>query len=140
MKKMILFTAVLTLLVGYAAKADIAVVAASGNAESSISDDAAKNIFLGKAKAFPGGANAKPCDQAEGSAIRNNFYQKLTGKSADDLKAYWSKLIFTGKGTPPEAVDGDAGVKAWLGKNADGICYIDSKSVDGSVKVLYTVK
>lgn len=53
------------------------------------------------------------------------------------MKAYWSKLVFTGKGTPPQEVPGDAEVKALIGSNPSTIGYIDAGSVDASVKVVH---
>lgn len=65
-------------------------------------------IFLGKAKSFPGGGSAVPINLADGSAGSEDFNAKVLNKSASQLKAYWSKLVFTGKGTPPKAVANDA--------------------------------
>jgi len=33
--------------------------------------------------------------------FRDDFYNKVTGKSAAQMKAYWSKIIFTGKANHP---------------------------------------
>lgn len=112
--------------------ADIAVVANSASSASSLSAKQVKKLFLGKNDSM------KPVDQAEGSGIRNDFYSKVAKKNESKMKAYWSKMIFSGKAVPPEIADDDAAVKAWLAKNKNGIGYIDSGSVDGSVKVLYT--
>ena len=60
-------------------------------------------------------------------------------KSEDELKGYWSKLMFSGKGQPPREVGDDAAVKAWVASNPDAIGYIDGKFVDGSVKVLFII-
>jgi len=119
--------------------AEIAIIANAANPEASISAGEAKKIFLGKRTSFPGGAWAAPVDQVEGSATRDTFYQKAAHKDAAQMKAYWSKMIFSGKATPPEAVADDAAVKAWVAGNKDGIGYVDSGVVDSSVKVLLTL-
>ena len=121
------------------ASAEIVIIANPANPEASISAAEAKKIFLGKRTSFPGGAWAAPVDQAEGRATRDTFYQKAAGKDAAQMKAYWSKMIFSGKATPPEAVADDAAVKAWVAGNKDAIGYVDSGAVDGSVKVLMTL-
>jgi len=55
------------------------------------------------------------------------------------MKAYWSKMIFSGKAAPPAVFDNDAAVKSWVASNTDGIGYIDSSQVDVSVKVILTI-
>ena len=63
------------------------------------------DIFLGRATRFPNGLLAVPIDQVEGSAAREEFYTRFVGKSAAQMKAYWSKIIFTGRGQPTSAID-----------------------------------
>jgi len=140
MKKITFKTLSITLLMVLSGLVNAAtvVVVNSANPDSAITEKVAKKIFLGKASST-GSAEVVPVDQKEGSAIRNGFYAKVAKKDEAKMKAYWSKMIFSGKATPPEIVDDDAAVKAWLGKNKNGIGYIDSASVDGSVKVLLTI-
>ncbi|MBK8973857.1 MAG: phosphate ABC transporter substrate-binding protein [Hahellaceae bacterium] len=118
------------------ASAEIAVVVHPSNKDA-IDAKEVERIFLGKSKSFPGGAQALPINQSEGGAVRGAFDSGLLGKSASQMKAYWSKLVFTGKGTPPQEVPGDAEVKALIGSNPSTIGYIDAGSVDASVKVVH---
>ena len=104
---------------------------------SSLSKAQVSQIFLAKTDALPNGRVAKPVDQAEGSAVRNEFYTKVADKSAAQMKAYWSQLTFTGKAQPPRKVSGDAAVKAALGESPAAIGYISDGAVDGSVKVVF---
>ncbi len=131
--------AVLALLLSVPAQAEIAVIANAGNSEASLTAKQVKKIFLGKKNAFPGGAAAKPVDQAAGSAVRDAFYQKVAKKNADKMKTYWTQMVFSGKASPPETVSDDAAVKAWVASHKDGIGYVDKSAVDGSVKVLLTL-
>ena len=94
-------------------------------------------IFLGKAKSFPGGGQAVPINLADGSGGSNDFNDKVLNKSASQLKAYWSKLVFTGKGTPPKTVDSDAEMIALISANPNMIGFVEG-SGDGSVKVVAT--
>ncbi len=128
-----------TLMAAPAVQAEIAVIANSANAEASLSAKQVKKIFLGKKNAFPGGGAAKPVDQKEGGTIRNAFYQKVANKNPDAMKGYWTKMIFSGKASPPNAVEDDAAVKAWVASHKEGIGYVDKSAVDGSVKVLLTL-
>lgn len=94
-------------------------------------------VFLGKSKSFPGGGQAIPIDLSSGDA-RNAFLNQVLGKSESQLKAYWSKLIFTGKGQAPKAVSSDAEVVELVSKNPNLIGYVNDGAVDGSVKVVHT--
>lgn len=124
------------LLFSHAATAEIAIIVNSGNPESTISASHAKKLFLGKKTSFASGQAAVAVDQAEGNETRNMFYQQLANKSEAQMKAYWSRMIFSGKATPPNTVADDADVKDWLTGHNNGIGYIDSSAVDASVKVL----
>jgi len=127
------------LLAAPAVQAEIVVIAHAANSETALSVKQAKKIFLGKKTAFPGGGEASPVDQKEGSATREAFYQKVAGKNADAMKGYWTQMIFSGKASPPDSVDDDAAVKAWVAGNKNGIGYVDKSVVDGTVKVLLTL-
>lgn len=102
-----------------------------------LSNSQVADIFLRKASRFPDGTQAAPIDQTEGSAARDEFYVKATGKSAAQLKAYWSKIIFTGRGQPPPTVANDLEMKKRIRENPDAIGYIDRRLVDSSVRVVF---
>jgi ABC-type phosphate transport system substrate-binding protein len=131
--------AVLSLGTSIVAQAALAIVAHPSNSVSGISADDAQRIFLGKTGEFANGRRATPVDQTPGTASRTKFMKSVIQKSEDELKGYWSKLMFSGKGQPPREVGDDAAVKAWVASNPEAIGYIDGKFVDGSVKVLLII-
>jgi ABC-type phosphate transport system substrate-binding protein len=116
--------------------AGIVAVVSSKSSVTALSANQVADIFLGKANRFPDGSQAVPIDQAEGSAARDEFYAKLTGKSAAQMKAHWSKIIFTGRGQPPQEVSNSLEVKKLIVANPNVIGYIEENLVDGRVKVL----
>lgn len=134
-RRMLLLAALLT--ATSVAQAGVVVVMSSKSDVSSLSKAQVAQIFMAKTDALPNGRVAKPVDQAEGSAVRNEFYDKVADKSAAQMKAYWSQLTFTGKAQPPRKVSGDAAVKAALGENPAAIGYISDGAVDSSVKVVF---
>lgn len=85
------------------AQAQVAVVVNPKSAAASMTADQVASIFLGKSATLPSGATAAAADQAEGSAIREQFYSKVAGKQAAQVKAAWSRLVFSGKATPPKS-------------------------------------
>jgi ABC-type phosphate transport system substrate-binding protein len=119
------------------AQAGVVVVMSSKSDVDSLSKAQVSQIFLAKTDALPNGRVAKPIDQAEGAAVRNEFYDKVAAKSSAQMKAYWSQLTFTGKAQPPRKVASDAAVKAALAENPAAISYISEGAVDGSVKVVF---
>jgi ABC-type phosphate transport system substrate-binding protein len=125
-----------TLSLRFGASADVVAVVSSKSPAQDLSRNQVVDIFLGKASRFPNGELAVPIDQVEGSAARDEFYAKFTGKSAAQMKAHWSKIIFTGRGQPPREASSGAEVKRLLIQNPNAIGYIERDLVDGSVRVL----
>ena len=134
MKKLLLATAVT--LLSSTAFADVAVIVnpANGNA---IDEGTIKKIYLGKAKSFDDGTKVNPVNQ-DGNSVSDEFNDKVVGKSSSQLNAYWSKLVFTGKGTPPEKLANDQAVIDFVASNNDAIGYTDAAKVTDKVKVVAT--
>lgn len=117
--------------------ADVVVVVSAQNANHALDKNDVEQIFLGKKSSFPDGSKAIPIDQNEGSAARADFNKEVLGKTDSQLKAYWSRLIFTGKGTPPKESGGDADVKALVAQNPNLVGYVDDSVVDETVRIVY---
>jgi hypothetical protein len=60
----------------------------------------------------------------------------MTGKSPEQLRAYWAKVLFTGRGQPPPIASSSAELKKLLLTNPLAIGYLDATQVDDSVRVL----
>ncbi len=133
---------IILLTFGYCSLAfpDIVVIVNPASGVNSLSLGEAKKIFLIKKKNFPNGEKAKPVEQAEGSATRDIFNNKVLKKNNLQYKAYWSKIIFSGKGIPPKSMADDATVKTFVAATIGAIGYVDSGLVDSSVKVVLTIK
>ncbi|KTF12666.1 phosphate ABC transporter substrate-binding protein [Pseudoalteromonas carrageenovora] len=134
MKKLILVSALSVC--SFGAFAEVAVIVNPSNANA-LDTDTIKKIYLGKTKSFDNGNKVNPATQ-NGTAIADEFNSKVVGKSSSQLNAYWSKLVFTGKGTPPEKLDTDQAVIDFVAANADSIGYIDSSKATDKVKVIAT--
>lgn len=132
MKKRLFIAA---LFVSTTVHAEVAVIVHPSNA-ATLDIEAVSKLFLGREKSFTGGATAVPLSLSEGSPAAAEFNDKVVKKSFSQLKAYWSKLLFTGKGTPPKEVSNDAEMLQLVANNPNMIGYVDAKSVDSSVKVV----
>jgi ABC-type phosphate transport system substrate-binding protein len=119
------------------AMADVVVVVSAKSPVMALSKNQLIDIFLGKVSRYPDGTEAMPLDQAEGSGDRDEFYARAADKSAAQIKAYWSKIIFTGRGQPPPTVSNSLEVRKRIRENPAAIGYIDRALVDDTVRVLF---
>lgn len=117
------------------ALAEIVIVVHPSNT-SNLDQRSISRIFLGKEKKFPNGAVAIPINQLASNAASSEFNSKVLKKSARQLKAYWSKLLFTGKGTPPKNMDTSAEVILLVSSNPNLIGYIQGSEVTDSIRVV----
>lgn len=122
-----------------AALADVAVVVHPSN-QNQMDAEYVSRLFLNKAKSFPGGESAQVYSLSEGSAETDLFNEQVLGKSASQLKAFWSKLIFTGKGQPPKALESSDKLVSLVASEPGAIGYVDAAAVNDSVRVVMTLK
>ena len=117
--------------------ADIAVIVHPSN-EDALDKSSISRIFLNKAKTFPSGAQAEPLALSDDQPASDEFNSKVLNKSTAQLTAFWSKLVFTGKGQPPKVFSSDAEIISAVASNPNAIGYVDAESVDDSVRVAAT--
>lgn len=115
------------------ASAEIVVIVNKANPATRMFSEQASQFFLGKSAMFT------PVDQPESSPIRADFYHKVADKDPAQVKAIWSKLVFTGKATPPKEYASNAEVKKAVAADPKAIGYIDKSAVDDTVKVILTL-
>ena len=132
MKKLQIFLLLMTAIFSTMALSEVAVIVHPSNG-ATIGKADITALFLGKKKAFPDGSSAVPIILND--ATTDEFNSKLLGKSASQLKSYWSKLVFTGKANPPKAVSSDEMVQL-IASNPNMIGFIDSSKVTPDVKVI----
>lgn len=121
------------LLFAAAAQAEIVVIVNPKHAAASMTPDEVADIYLGKSSSL------SPLDLKEPSPVRNQFYQKVAGKDAAQVKAIWARLVFTGKQQPPKEVGSAADVIKQVASNEKAIGYVEKSAVDASVKAVLTV-
>lgn len=117
------------------ASAELVVVVNKNNA-SNLDKKTIQRIFLGKDKKFPDGSTATPINQSQESSSRSVFDEEVLGRSSSQVSAYWSKLVFTGKGVPPVELSNDQAVIEKVASNQDAIGYVDVSAVTSDVSVL----
>ena len=138
LKKICSSIALVSVLFAATVQAEIVVVVNNAN-DSAITKKDVKRIFLGKMKSFSNGGSIAAVDVSNTSPTREAFNKAALKKSSSQVKAYWSKRVFSGKGTPPKVLDSDAKIKEFVAANPNAIGYIDSASLDASVKAAFTL-
>jgi ABC-type phosphate transport system substrate-binding protein len=98
-------------------------------AAAPISKEQIADLYLGRSDAWI------PVDQAVGSVIYVEFYKKVTGRDSAQIKAIWSRILFTSRGVPPKQFPDSAAVKRAVAANPKAVGYIEKSAVDASVKI-----
>ena len=119
---------------------ELVVIVSSKSPVSALRQEQVADIFLGQIANFPSGAEAVALDQEVGSADRDEFYSKVAAKTRPLVKAYWTKMIFTGRGQPPKEVGGSAAIRKMVADNPNLIAYIDKSALDPSVRAVLVVR
>lgn len=97
-----------------------------------------KKIFLGKSKSFENGRPAITLSPEKSSPEREEFNRQVLNKSSNQVNAYWSKMVFTGKGIPPQEMASASEIISAIAANEDAISYVDANDVTDAVKVVAT--
>jgi ABC-type phosphate transport system substrate-binding protein len=121
------------------ARAGVAIIASPSTAVGALTADEVGQVYLGRMKTLPDGSPVSAVDQQEGSASREEFLDRVLGKNQQQLRSYWTRMVFTGKGQPPRSVGNDAEVIRAVLSAPGVIGYVDSSAVTAKVKVLYRV-
>ncbi len=115
------------------------VVTGANSHIGSLTRDQVRDLFLGHISSLPDGISVVLVDLPETSPLREQFYLKVTNKTAAQASALWAKLYFTGRGMPPHEAQSAADVKTFLNRTPGSIGYIDASGIDPSVKVIFIV-
>lgn len=106
------------------------------NPTESISAQRLSWLFLRRATRWDHGADASPVDLPEGSTIRAEFTEEIHDRSVSAVKAYWTRVIYSGGGLPPPVKQSPTEVVEFVGRNAGGVGYVPSGTPLVGVKVL----
>lgn len=139
----LLFVIPVTLLIGAPSPVcgeELVVIVNKQNSADALSSDIIGDIYLGRTSRFPTGEPATPIDLPKDLAITADFYSKVVKKTPAQLRAHWSRLVFTGKGRPPKRLVDEAEVKAAVSEDSQSIGYVTGETADEAVKVVLDVQ
>ena len=115
------------------AHAELVVVVNAKSSVSSMTAAEVADVFLGRNNSL------SPIDLPDAAPQKADFYSKVAGKDNAQVKAIWSRLVFTGKSQPPKEVATSADAVKQVASNEKAIAYVDKSAVDASVKTVLTV-
>jgi ABC-type phosphate transport system substrate-binding protein len=104
------------------------------SAAAPINKDQVADAYLGRSSDWT------PINQIANSPIYVEFYKKATGRDVAQVRAIWSKIIFTGRGLPPKQLADSTAVKRAVAADPKAIGYIEKSAVDASIKVAMTLE
>jgi ABC-type phosphate transport system substrate-binding protein len=95
-----------------------------------------RKIFLGKKTVFANGQKIKPIALDDNSAISEQFNLHVIKKNKRQLKAYWAKNIFTGKGNPPPTATAREIIE-WIKDDPGIISYMENEDArNASLRII----
>lgn len=100
------------------------VVVKADSTVTTLTKNQVMGLFLGRAKFLPSGDKVKALDFPIASAVRAEFYRALTGKNIADIDAYWARLQYSGRATPPEPMENSEQIMQLVSKEKRAIAYL----------------
>jgi ABC-type phosphate transport system substrate-binding protein len=114
---------------------ELKVIANPSVGASSISTDELKGVFLATKTSLSDGSRVEPVLEKSG-AVHEAFLKTYIGKTDTAFETYYRSLVFTGKGSLPKTLPGDAEVVAYVAKTKGAIGYVSAGANVAGVKTL----
>ena len=135
-RQWIVLVSILLTLAAPAARAEIVLVTAIDSTVSELSRDEAEQLYMGRRAALSARGALLLLDLPTGP-VRDQFYRLLTGKNPSQIRAYWSRVVFTGRALPPtESADASDAHRILL-ENPNAVAYLPaSYANDPKLRVL----
>jgi len=115
----------------------IVVIVNENNATTAMSAREVRKLFLGKSRKLPDGSRAL---LVSNQPIESEFNRSALRKADSQVKAAWSRLLFSGRAKRPVAFDDPADVVAFVSENVNAIGYILTTELVEGVKSVHTLK
>ena len=130
--RLLTLTALLSPAIG---RAELVVVTSQRSGPVELSREQAEKLYLGRTTTLGDGTPVKLVDLPNGP-VRDDFYLKLTSKNPSQIVAYRSRLVFTGRTTPPLEAESVAEARQWLADTPNLIGYLERADVTSAMRIL----
>lgn len=135
MKSLVLILVTACWMAGALAAADVKVIANNSVGASAVSREELKGVFLETKNSLSDGSAVEPVLLKSGPA-HETFLKEVVGKMDAALQNYYRSLVFTGKGSMPKVIAGEAEVVAYVAKTKGAIGYVSTGAAVAGVKIL----
>lgn len=139
MKKQVFFFLIFTGLSMGVAYADILIITNKDVPETRLTQKQIQEIFLGKRVQWKDNSKIRFVTIKE-SIIHGMFLKQYLKKSGSKWKAYWRRMVFTGRGVPPKVINTEAEIIAYVAKTKGAIGYVSSQKIsdgnENTVKII----
>jgi ABC-type phosphate transport system substrate-binding protein len=130
--------AALILVMAASAPAQISVIVAKAS-EVKATKAEVKEIFTGAKLKWPNGNKIQVIDQPD-TELGKKFYDLAIGKSANQVRRQWTKLLLSGQAAAPLKQPSDKNVKKIVASNPTAIGYIATSALDDSVREILRIE
>jgi ABC-type phosphate transport system substrate-binding protein len=118
-------------------RAGLVVVAGNDFSMSKLTKSEVGAIFLQKRVNGPGEQPLVPVFLPDSTDTAAEFAEKVLGKNAKQMRAYWNLKVLTGRLKPPVVVETNEELVTFLNRNPGSIGYMSESAVKSGLKVLY---
>lgn len=93
--------------------------------QSQVDEETVRRIYMGQSRSLIA------VNLQEGDETRARFEQEVLGRNADQLRAHWSRLQFTGRATPLREVADDEAVLRHVRNSEHAVGYVSDANLVG---------
>lgn len=120
------------------AEESVAVIANPQVTVETLDSGTVTQFFLKIIKTWPNGDTVEAIALDEDSPVHTTFCNKILRRSPAQLRAYWARQMFTGRGFPPKEVKTVAEANTLVEQTQGAISYVGKGDVNGQVKIVFT--
>jgi ABC-type phosphate transport system substrate-binding protein len=118
---------------------DILVVANKSNPIRSLTKQQLVDLYMGRIHYFQSGGAVLKMDAPRDSELRVLFYKSLVGMSLSEINAYWARLMFCGRATPPMQVSSSRDIAKLVSENPNALGYIREGDENDKIKTVFVI-
>ena len=133
-----LHVAFFTLASGSALAGPVKIVANPHLKADTITTEELQSLFLEQTRSLRDGSHVEPVQERTG-VTRDLFLSEYLDRDAAEIRDYYLRLAFTGKGSVPREFNSDAEVIAYVAKTKGAIGYVSTNTSSEGVKTLVVV-
>lgn len=117
----------------------LVVIVSKNSSINNITKKELSKIFLSKTKRLPNGDRSITLEYIN-KDHQSKFYKLICNKNEKQLKKYWAKMIFTGRGQPAKKFKSIENLIEFVENNNNAISYIPSKYMNSNLKMIMEIK